>query len=816
MKPLSIVALLLFATFICNAQFRISGKVLDLNTGKPVDYATISISEQVTNKIIDGTTTDSSGLFTITGLPKGVFKIAASFLGYNTTQLDSVFLPDGNKTNITLPVIYLKSNSRELTEVTITGAAPVVENRIDKIVYNTANDVTAQGGVALDVLKKVPQVSVDADGNVELQGSSGIRFLINGKPSSIFGNSLADALSSIPASQIKSIEAITSPGAKYDAQGTGGIINIILKDNKAKGVNGNVNLSAGTRTENASVNLNMRSGNFGMNAFFSGNATLKSKSPGLQDRKSYNPSDGTTTRLIQDNYNDIKRNGYQSGFGFDWNVSKADIVTGSFEYSNFSNNRSGLTQQQETVTDNLSNTVSDVQSLRNSGSSMSSHSLDWSLDYKHKFRREGEEIDFNYNSSFGRPVLQYSQDQTMEGALNPFTGTSSYNTGTDNQTNISADYVRPIGKKATFEAGVKSNFQHINSLSNVSVLSPSNGEYVDDYLQSYGLDYKMNVYAGYVAASFSMFDFMDIKAGMRIEHTDVMLDYNNTHIPSYNTYFPSVLLSHNINDKQSVKFAYAHRIERPEYDELNPFLNLSDPYNITTGNPLLKPEIGDNMELGYSRSFDNGANFYLALSERINSNDIKPYTAFYPDFEVGDSVYQNVSITNKRNIGTEYNSGLILSGSTPVVKGLNLRGNLMLFHRHIVNTLDESITNSLSLRLNMNVSYEITDGFIAEAFGNYRSPFNSVQGKSPQMLTYTFAVRKQLWHKNASLGITATNIFSNYINQVTTVTTDTYDSYSLRQIPMRSVGLTFTYKFGKLEFNKDKHKDGYPDMPSDN
>jgi outer membrane receptor protein involved in Fe transport len=818
MKFLSFITLLLPISFICNAQISVSGKVVDLNTGKPVDYATISIAEQFSNKTIDGTTTDSAGFFRISEIPTGTYKISASFLGYETNELDNILLGD-SKTKIILPVIYLKNNSQELKGVTITGSAPIVENRIDKIVYNAGNDVTAQGGVALDVLKKVPQVSVDAEGNVELQGSASIRFLINGKPSSIFGNSLADALGSIPASQIKSIEAITSPGAKYDAQGTGGIINIILKDNKAKGINGSINLSAGTRTENAAVNLNVRSGNFGVNAFFSGNATLNAKSPGLQDRKSYNTADQTTTRLIQNSYNDVKRNGYQSGIGFDWNLSKADIVTGSFQYSNFSNSRSGLTNQEEKITDNLNQTISDLNSFRNSSSSMSSYSLDWSLDYKHKFRHEGEEIDFNYNSSFGRPILRYSQDQTFSGSFDPYAGTSSYNPGTNNQTNISADYVRPINKKTSIEAGVKSIFHHINSLSNVSILSPSSGEYVDDNRQSYRLNYKMNIYAGYISASFSMLNFLNVKAGLRVEHTDINLDYNNTQIPSYNTYVPTVLLSHNINDKQFVKFAYAHRIERPDYEELNPFLNLSDPFNITTGNPLLKPEIGDNMELGYGHSFDNGANFYVALSERINSHDIKPYTVFYPDFTIGDSVYHNVSVTNRRNIGTEYNSGLVLTGSAPVIKGLNVRGNLMVFNRYIVNTLDQSntITNAFSLRLNMNVSYELSSSFIAEAFGNYRSPFNNIQGKSPQMLTYTFAIRKQFWNKNASVGITATNIFSNYISQVTTVATDTYDSYSLRQIPMRSVGLTFSYKFGKLEFNRDKHKgDGYSDMPSDN
>src|ERR1035437_11044099 len=201
--------------------------------------------------------------------------------------------------SISLGTISLSQSTRTLQNVTVTGDKPIVESKIDKIVYNVSNDVTSQGGAAIGVLKKVPQVTVDVDGNVELQGNSNIRFLINGKPSSVFGNSLADALASIPASQIKSVEAITNPGAKYDSQGTGGIINIILYDNKMQGVNGNINLSAGSRLENGSMNLNIRHNNFGVNAFFSGNAALKSELPYSQNRFATDTSAKTITNLLQ-------------------------------------------------------------------------------------------------------------------------------------------------------------------------------------------------------------------------------------------------------------------------------------------------------------------------------------------------------------------------------------------------------------------------------------------------------------------------------------------------------------------------------------
>lgn len=812
----TVIVLIFFAT-IAHAQISLSGKVVDAATGKPVDYATIVLSDQATGRIVDGATADSGGTFFIRNIPAGIYQIAASFLGYDTYTIDSLTLVKSHPQAV-LPLIHLSAGSHSLKAVTVTGAAPVVENKIDKIVYNTVNDLTSQGGVALDVLKKLPQVSVDADGNVELQGNSNIRFLINGKPSGILGNSLTDALSSIPASQIQSIEVITSPGARYDAQGTGGIINIILKENKMKGVNGSISLSAGTRMENASVNLSAKRGRFGMNAFFSSNATLKARLPASQDRTSYNTADQTNTRLLQDGYSNMSRNGYQTGIGFDWDFSRADAVTGSFQYNDFSNQRDGITNQLQTITDSRNNVLSDTGSVRNSGSSMSTHSFDWSLHYKHKFRREGEELDIHYNSSFGRPVLQYNQTQSYSSAASPYTGSSSYNPGTDDQTNISADYAYPITKRSLLEAGAKSSFNHITSLTDVAVLSTANGQYLYDTLQSYALQYKMHIYAGYVSASFPLFTFLDVKAGFRAEHTDISIDYDHTYIPSYNTYVPSVSFSHKFNDKQFVKLAYTHRIERPVYEDLNPFLNRSDPYNLTTGNPLLQPEVGDNFEIGYNHSFKNGANIYVALVERINSNDIKTYTSFYPTYKAGDSVYTNVSVATRVNIGMEYNTGLVITGSAPIAGKLNIRGNLMLFDRYIINSLDTAnrYTGGFNWRLNMNLSYELPRNLITEAFGNYRSALNNVQGKNPQFLTYTFALRKQFWNKNASVGFTATNFFSNFVRQVTTINAGTYNSYSVRDIPMRSLGVTFSYKFGKLDFKDKKADNNFMYGPADN
>lgn len=707
----------------------------------------------------------------------------------------------GKKENDTLKTDKVKI----IQEVIISGKKAVVENKIDKIVYNVANDLTSQNGAAIDVLRKVPQVTVDADGNVELQGNPNIRFLINGKPSSIFGNSLADALASIPAGQIKSIEAVTSPGSKYDAQGTGGIINIILNETKTKGINGIINASAGTRFETGSLNLSYRNNNFSMNAFFSGNTQLKSRTPFSQERLSKDIQGNSQTRLLQDGYTDFQRHGYRTGVSFDWSINKENTVSGSISYNNFSNKNVGFINQEQYITDFSDSSFESILGYRNSYNRSTVSSIDGSLSYRKTFQKEGQELTADYVVSYGTPESSYIQTQSLNGTVFPYNGISANNPGTDNSHNISIDYVHPVSDNITFEMGAKTIFQHITNSTDVHVYNTLSNQYEPDPLQSYHLNYDMGVYAAYFSFSFKFYNWLDVRAGARYEFTTLKIDFPGTHIPSYSLLVPSLILSHKFNNNGTLKLAYSRRVERPEYAELNPFLNISDPHNITTGNPALKPEIGNNMEFGYSKNFDNGGNISMTLTERINSQDLKQITTFYPVFTANGVEYNDVSVTSRKNVGKEYNSGGIITASLPFCNNkLNVRGNFMAFHRYIVSDYFGNIDMGFRYRLNLNLNYQFANDYILEAFGNYNSAAKNIQGKNPQSITYTLAGRKMFWNKKASIGFTMTNPFNKYIRQVTTVITGDYDSYSVRQLPFRSFGLSFSYKFGKTELKKEK------------
>jgi len=791
---------------------KISGKIIDSISRQPVEDATITIIDKQTGKVVNGAISNKNGSFEVKDLPYGNFIVRAEFIGYKKTNIDNIVL-NVSSHNVSLNSIKLSPTGQMLNSVTITAKTPIIENKIDKMVYNAENDITSQGGLAIDVLKKVPQVTVDIDGNVELQGNSNIRFLINGKPSSVFGNSVTDALATIPASQIKSIEVITNPGAKYDAQGTGGIINIILKQTKMQGINGNINLSAGTRLENGSANLNFRHNNFGVNVFFSGNTQLSTHTPLTQDRTSSDTAHNTT-HLLQDGYTNFQRNSYQGGINFDWDINKKNNFSGGLTYNHFAYINGGITNIEQITKDINNNTLSDILSYRNYDSRFRMSTYDWNLNYKKKFAKEGRELQVQYTASYGMPHATYSQSQTYNGSTVPYIGSQSNNPGIDQETEVSIDYTEPISKNTTIETGVKTILEHINSVTNVNTLQTNDDLYTPDPTQSYSINYDRKIYAAYASGTFSLFNYLKVKAGFRYEYTNTTIDYPNTTIPDYASAVPSIVLSHDLPNQQNIKLSYSHRIERPDYRAINPFRNLSDPYNITTGNPNLKPEIGDNIELGYNKTFGKGGNFYTGLFLRMDGNDLKPVTNFYNSYQVGDSVYKNVSVSMQQNIGMEYNPGISMSLSYPVNDKLNLRSNFNVTERYIVSPLFGNMLIGLRARINLNISYQFPKDFIAEVFGNYTTPWQNIQGQVPQQLTYNIAMRKQFWDKKASLGLTATNIFSEYIKQVTTITTSNYASYAVRELPYRSIGISFTYKFGKMEFKKDKKdEDSYLNNP---
>lgn len=785
---------------------KIIGKVITAAGSQPLEYATITMYSLPSGKILTGSTTDVNGLFTIKEIDTGSYKLVIESIGYKPFEIPHLSLSGNGAADI--KTIKLDLLAKSLQTVTVTAQARLVENKIDKMVFNAEKDLTSQGGVATDILKKVPQVSVDVDGNVQLAGSSGVRFLINGKPSTAFGSSIADVLQSIPASQIKSIEVITNPGARYDAQGLGGIINIILKQTTAKGVNGNISLTAGTRIENGSFNFNARNKNFGINAFVSGNTRLEVSTPYTNERNSIDTLNKTKSILAQDGVAQLKRYGIESGIGLDWTYKKHNSFTASFNYDIFGNKNAGFINQSQSIADYSGNMLSQVFNLNNTGSTSRSHNIDAAFNYKRTFNREDQELEFSFNTSKGTSSAQSNNEQQLYSSDSIYYGVRNTNPGKENETQLALDYVHPLSEKIVLGAGLKTTFLDISSDAFVYGYMPQNKLYMYDSSLSNNLAYHQKVYAAYAEIAFPVANLFEVKVGSRYEHTAITSFYSNAQqqakTPGYNTLVPSVYFSKKIGDGDVVKLSYSKRIERPDYGDLNPFINTSDPKNIIAGNPYLLPELGQRVELSYSKDLHKQGSFMITAFYRHNSQDIQPFVKYYPSLIVGDSIYNNVSVSTRENIGTENNTGVNLFSDLHLGAKLNIRTNIFMFHRKIINAIDAGNSRtSFNYRTTLNATYQFTNLLAAEFFGNFNSARNEVQGRYPSFTTYSFALRKQFWNKKASLAFTTINPFNKYVNQRLELYGPNFTTTSIRKIPFRSVGINFTWRFGLLEFKKE-------------
>jgi outer membrane receptor protein involved in Fe transport len=788
----------------------VSGQILDSISRTPVEYASVTLFPEGGKKAINGAVTNALGQFSIPVKISGYFKILVECVGYQANTLSHV--QADKKGVIPEPaMIFLSKKETDLQAVTVVAPRNPVENKIDKMVFNAEKDISSQGGVATDILKKVPMVSVDVDGNVELAGSTSIRFLINGKPSTAFGSNIADVLQSIPASQIKNIEVITNPGAKYDAEGLGGIINIVLKESTVRGINGNISLAASTLSENGSFNLNARKGNFGVHAFVSGNNRLQSGTTSHSNRLTQDTLAKTNDVLNQDGNSVFKRHGMQTGMGFDWSYHKKNNFSGSFNYNEFGNSSHGDVLQSQTQLDAGGNAMDQTLSFNQTHNLFHLNNTDMGLNYKRLFDKEDQVLEISLRTSDASSTVNSNNDQFMMPQDLLYFGTHSASEVKEKTTEFKLDYDQPLGKKVNLGVGGKLSFRNVNSRSNVLSLDPATGDYPYDSSLSNHLTYHQKVYALYSEVSMPVLGLFDMKIGARYERTELDTYFSNdsTQVsqPGYNTWVPSIFFMKKMGDRNTIKLNYSKRIQRPDYWDLNPFVNTTDPKNISQGNPYLKPQISNRIELTYNYDMNTVGSFMVSIFYRTSKDDIQPYLVYYPSRTIGDTTFTNVSVSTRENIGLEKDAGVNVFANLHVTRQLDLRTNIFLFQRHTDNDLDPGLgANSFNYRFNMNLTYQFAKTLAGEFFGNFNSPRNELQGRYPSFTSYNLALRKQIWNKKGSIAITANNPFSNYINEKTVLFGPDFTINAQRRIPFRSFGLNFTWKFGKLEFSKPKEE----------
>ncbi|HEV9036383.1 MAG TPA: TonB-dependent receptor, partial [Puia sp.] len=772
----------------------IVGKVIDSASRLPLESATISLNATGKNRVLNRTTTDSSGNFGLTNILPGSYTVVIEYVGYRTINIRNIVVTQ-TRDIVNLKSIHAIPKTNVEQSVIVTAPPKLIDNKIDKLVFNAERDITSQTGVATDLLAKVPQVSVDVDGNVELQGSSNILFLIDGKPSTIFGSNITDVLQAIPASQIKSIEVITNPGAKYDANAAGGIINIILKHNTAQGVNGNLSLTAGTIIQNGSFNLNARKGKFGMNAFFDGNARLSTTTPSSSLRTSTDTIAKTTTLLQQNGSSDFTRHGLQTGIGFDWSITDNNSLSGGVSYHNFGNRANGYVDQLQRTQNVAGGPYTDTSSVNRISSGFTQYSIDPSLDFKRRFAKKDQELEIEMDGSFAHPSSNTGNDQYAMPHDSLIYGTRNNNPAKENEYEVKADYTQPLHDDVNLGVGGKFSGYDISTAANALVWNPYSGSYLYNAALSNNLDYHQRVYAGYAELNFPIGKSIDARLGGRYERTQITSFYANAHQTidnGYNTWIPSVFVLKKIGETQTIKLNFTIRINRPDYGDLNPFINTSDPKNISTGNPSLKPEIWDRYEASYNKDLGKLGSFLVTMFYRQSNGDIQRFIQYYPTLQVGDTTYTNVNLTTRQNIGIEENLGTNLFFDLHANDKFNVRSNTTFFYRHTINQVDPGYNSSGTiLRTNINASYQFAGGYTAEFFGNFSSHHHEAQGFYPSFISYSLAIRKQFWNKKGSLALTANNFFSKYVDQRTQLYGPGFVTNSVRSIPYQSVGINF-------------------------
>ena len=771
---------------------KIKGRIIDSASHQPIGYATVIAFIKGNTNVAGGIITDENGEFIIDNLQAGEYTVKIDFIGYIAKTLTSVVLSEKHPLN-NLGDVPITSNTKTLNDVTITGSRNFMENHLDKLVYNVEKDVSSQGGVATDILKKVPMVSVDIDGNIDLLGDPNVRVFINGKPSAMFDNNLAEALKAIPASQIKSIEVITSPGAQYDAQGTGGIINIILKDNKAKGVNGNCSVSGGSRYQNGYANIHVKNGALDINASLSGNMQLNTKSLTSLNRTA------DSAQLVQNGYNTTQRNGYRPQAGFDYAITKNDDINGSFSYNNFGNASQGSLNQQQ-ITNGL-----DTQTLNNSNNYFRYRGEDWNINYKRKFAKDGQELNLWYQGSSGSSDFNYQQNQRYTANDSILSGARGDNGFHDIENYLTVDYANPFSKDIMLNVGVKGTFSRMKSNSGQYPLLPIPDTFSLNPFQDNTFNFNRSIYAAYASVTFPMFKKYNLKIGVRDEYTINSSPGDTINIASDNFITPSAVISRTLNKNQTIKLSYAKRIQRPGYGQYNPFINATDPANLLTGNPGILPQKMHALESSYYRFFEKGSNILVTLFYRYSADDWQSYTTYYNSFPVGDTVYQNVTVSKTINAGTQQTGGLNISGTWAVNEKIQIRPNASFFEKYIQsNLLTNGSTSSFNYRGSINITYQVIKTLVAEFYSGYNSARYEVQGKYPSFASYSFAVRKQFLDKKATLSLSATDPFNKYTNQVTYISAANFSGMVEHRYPYQYFSLSFSYKFGKIEYIEKK------------
>jgi outer membrane receptor protein involved in Fe transport len=785
-----IIIFLLIATFAGHAQTttgNIRGAVIDGNS-KTIESSTITLLRSKDSSVVKMSVADKTGHFAFESIPQGKYLVSVSAVGHQKGYSET-FEITPEKNSVDLKTIELVPQTKDLSGVTVTSRKPLIEQKIDRTIVNVDAAVSNVGATALEVLEKSPGITIDKDGNISLKGKQGVQIYIDGRPSYLSGQDLVNLLKNMNANQLDQIEIMTNPPAKYDAAGNSGIINIKTKKTKQVGFNGSTTIgySQGKywRT-NESINLNYRNGKF--NAFMNYGFNKGYNYQELSIHRTYRKPDKTIDALF-DQVAFLPRNNSSNNlkFGLDYFVDKKTtlgfVASGFINPEHQLNYNTSYLKNPDNVIDSVVYSTSDTKDKWKNGS--------LNLNFRHQFDSTGREITAD---------LDYSGYLSTNNQL--FTNTSYNPNGTKRgQTDLlgdlpvdiniysaKIDYTHPLKKNAKLEAGIKSSYVNTDNAANYFNLVGVGWQ--TDYDKTNRFQYKENINAAYLNFS-KQYNKLGVQAGLRFENTNYKgHQLGNIQKPdsafnnNYNSLFPTVFLSYTISEKHQFGFSAGRRIDRPAYQDLNPFLFFLDNYTYESGNPFLKPQYTTNIEVSHTyKSF---------LTTTLNYSKTKNF--FTETFEQSD----HATIVRNGNIGVRQNAGISVSAQLQPEKwwSASLYGNYN--YNSFKGALYGELINIKASNVLFNVSnqFKFNKGWSAELSGFYRTKGIEGQIAIEPLGQVSAGVSKQVLKGKGTVRLNIrdmfnTNLVKGHINFQSTEAT--FEN----KRDTRVAGIAFTWRFGK-------------------
>jgi outer membrane receptor protein involved in Fe transport len=802
MKKFQIAILLLafFVSFLNFAQtkpndfkIKIKGTIVEKVSKQPLEYATITFMNPTNPKVVGGGITNGKGEFEVEIAP-GNYVAKVEFISFKSIEIKA----KNYATNTNMGQVALEEDASQLNEVVIRSEKTTVEIKLDKKVYNVGSDLTVKGGTVSDVLDNIPSVTVDADGAVSLRGNSNVRILIDGKPSNAIN--IAEALRQIPSDAIDKVEVVTNPSARYDSEGGGGLLNIILKKGKNQGINGTVIATTGY-PENFGVsgNINYKTEKFNL---FTTTGYNYRVNPGnaFTNSEYFDKTTGATTSYINEKKeNERLTKGLNSNFGMDWYLNNTTTWTNTINIRN----NNGKNPETVSYTNFDNNNVYTSTDYRYNDLQSTSNNLEYSTNLTKKFKKEGHKWTID-------GIFSKNSDQDNSTITSAIIETTS-NDQKQTRNSIQTDYVFPFGKANQLELGYKGDFNDLTTDYKVGSLDAA-GNYTPNMQFTNILNYKENINALYSQFGTKVNKF-SMLFGLRWENSNININQlitNDFNTKKYNNFFPSAFLTYEISDESSTSLSYSRRVSRPRGRLINPFSSYSSNINLFQGNPDLDPSFTDALDLGYLKRWNK-----LTLNTSLYVNRTTDSFQFVR-IESGNFVNGTpVIYTTPINLATEYSTGFEFTLNYSPYKWWKLNSNFN-FYRNQTNG-DYTYTNAQNILVTQNFDNIAYTWFTRlsskvnlpykidwQTNLNYNGPQSTAQGHVIGIFSANLGFSKDFFKDKGTLALNIQDVFNSRKRKYDLMIPGVVSSYTEMQMRVRQINLSFTYRFNKKKGEKER------------